>query len=454
MIIFIGILQWSAIRAERLPVAMPEELLPELARLLDAALSQSPQMLTAALAVEQAEANYVVTRAPRLPAVSAGGSYAVSGSKVKDSLVPRSEADGLFYSASFSQPVFHWGALKWQADVARLEILFQEINTAEAFRMLAQTIRAQYLALIYQSLLVRNSRFVRDQAVEFLELQEARVAAGTLPAGAISDPRLRAEEAQVALDEVVEGLRFAAESLARLCGAPPIDLDRLPTEIPGQRYDTTVRAAYLAELARATDLEDTAELRLNALRIEQDRLRYRIARTTTLPKLSLIGSYNVFNVNTVVGEFVTQTAVDSFSYGLSVSWPLFDGLSGRGQRLSALAARRISERARDAMLDRLSGRLGTLERQIAFAGQRAELAQRRYDLARAGVRLTEQNFEAGVASRNAVNGVTNLAYQAELVLLDARRNELNLWVDYVSTAGLDPVLARFPKRQNLKVNER
>ena len=156
----------------------------------------------------------------------------------------------------------------------------------------------------------------------------------------------------------------------------------------------------------------------------------------------------------MVGNFVAQTAVDSFSYGASVTWSIFDGLSTRGQRLSALAARRVNERARDQAIERIEGRLGSLERQIAFAGTRTELAQRRYDLARDGVRLTQQNFEAGIASRNAVNGVTNLAYQAELALVDARRNELNLWADFVSTAGLDPVLERFPEWKNLKVNGR
>lgn len=440
--------------AESLPVAMPEELLPELDRLLDTAMRQSPQMITAALVTEQVRANYIVSRAMRLPAVSASGSYAVSESKVQDSDSPRSESDGIFYSAGISLPLFHWGALKWQTDIARLEILFQEINTVEAFRVLAQTVRSQYLALIYQNLLLRNSRFARDQAVEFLELQEDKLASGTLPAGAIIEPRIRAQEAQLYTDEVTENLRYAAESLAMLCGAPPLDLANLPTEVPAQTFAASVRGTYIAELAGEVDVEDTAELRSNALRLRQDRLRYRIIRTNRLPKVGLSGSYGVSNTNSVVGDFVAQTAIDSFSYGVSVSWSIFDGLSTRGQRLSALAARRVTERAREQAIERIEGRLGSLERQIEFAGMRAELAQRRYDLARDGVRLTEQNFEAGIASRNAVNGVTNLAYQAELALADARRNELNLWADYISTAGLDPVLERFPDWKNLKVNGR
>ena len=451
----VGICLWAAPSpAERLPVAMPEELLPELDRLLETALRQSPRMITAALITEQVRANYLVSRAVRLPAISANATYAISESKVQDTAAPRSESDGLYYSAGFSLPLFHWGALKWQTDIARLEILFQEINTGEAFRVLAQTIRTQYLALIYQNLLERNSRFALDQAVEFLELQEAKLASGTLPASAIIEPRLRVQEAQLNRDAVAENLRYAAEGLALLCGAPPINLGDLPTEVPGQTFAAAVRGAYLTELAGQTAIEDTAELRSNELRLRQDRLRYRIIRTNTLPKIGLSGSYGVSNINSVVGKFVAQTAVDTFSYGALVTWSIFDGLSTRGQRLSALAARRVNERARDQAIERIEGRLGSLERQIAFAGTRTELAQRRYDLARDGVRLTQQNFEAGIASRNAVNGVTNLAYQAELALVDARRNELNLWADFVSTAGLDPVLERFPEWKNLKVNGR
>ena len=411
-------------------------------------------MITAALITEQVRANYLISRSMRLPAISANASYAISESKVQDTDAPRSESDGIFYSAGFSQPIFHWGALKWQTDIARLEILFQEINMVEAFRALAQSIRSQYLVLIYQNISVRNSRFVRDQAVEFLELQEAKLAAGTLPSGGIIEPRIRAQETQLYLEEAIETLRYAAEGLALLCGAPPIDVSNLPTEIPAQRFDAGVRASYIAELAEVADIEDTAELRSNALRLRQNRLRYRVIRTNTLPKFGLSGSYGISNTNSVVGGFVAQTAIDSFSYGLSVSWSVFDGLSTRGQRLSSLAARRETERAREQAIDRVEARLGSLERQIEFAGQRTELAQRRYDLARDGVRLTQQNFEAGIASRNAVNGVTNLAYQVELALADARRKELNLWADYVSTAGLDPVLERFPDWKNLKVNGR
>lgn len=430
--------------AKGLPITLPEESLPELKMLLESAMQASPQMISSRLGVETSEANYISSRAARLPSLGASGSYTSSRSGVEDSLQPPTVSDGFYYSASIYQPVFHWGAIKRQTEISNLEISFQALNVAEGYRLLAVAIRRQYLGLIYQQMALRNARFASELADEYLNLQLSKLEAGTLPAGAIVTPKIGALEAKLVVDQAEEAQRFAARTLARLCGVEAIDYENLPEAVPVQTFSDSVRADYIAELASTTDLENTPGALISQLRIEQDKLRYKIVRANLLPKLGLSGSYGIGNNTSVVGDIVVQAATETLSYGLTISWTIFDGLSTRGQKLSALATRRMNEQALRTYLDQTQDRLDNLEKQIGHAARATELAQMRYDLAREAVRLTKDNFDAGVASRNAVSGVTNNAFVAELALSAARQNELMLWTDYISTAGLDPVMDQFP----------
>ena len=396
------------------------------------------------LEIERSRANYITSRAAMLPSLRADGSYSNKTSRVKDSDAPASESNGIYYSAGAGQPIFHWGAIKRQTDIAKLEILFQELNLAEAYQQLAVLIRRQYLGLIYQQMAVRNLRYASEMADDYLKLQESKLEAGTLPAGSIITPRISAMEARLSVEQGVEAQRYAAETLARLCGVKRIVVEELPETIPAQKFSDEVRGEYMAELAAETELSNTPQALFTQLRLDQDDLRYKIARTNLLPKIGISANYGLDNTTSVNGDSVVQQATTSFSYGVSVSWAIFDGLSTRGQKLSILASKRVNERTLKTYLEDTAAALTNLERQIEFAGQATNLAQMRYDLADDAVRLTRDNFKAGVASRNAVSGVTNNAYVAELALANARQNELMLWTQYISTAGLDPVLEQFP----------
>ena len=418
--------------------------MPELRGLLESALDASPQIISARLSLESTKASYIVSRAARLPYLSAGGSYdSASRRTTEPEPGPVTRSDSFSYNARVSMPLFHWGAIKRQTEISKLEVLFQEVNIAAAYQALAVSVRRQYLALVYQQMALRNARYTSKMADDYLALQKSKLEAGTLPAGAILTPELAAVEAKLVYEQAVEAQRFAAESLARLCGVAQIDLERLPQTMPEQKLSESVLTRYFNELAEATDLSKTAQAIQSEIRLEQDDLRYKIARANLLPKFGLGASYGVGNTTGVANNVVTVSATEDTSYGVSASWLIFDGLATRGQKLSILASKRLNERALKTYLEETQAELVNLEKQIEHATRRTELAQRRYDLARDAVRLTQDNFDAGVASQNAVTGVTSNAYQAELILADARQTELNLWTQYISTAGLDPVLENF-----------
>ena len=84
------------------------------------------------------------------------------------------QAEYLLYNASVTQPIFQWGAYKNQAAMGDLGEKIAERQFAEAYRMLAVSIREQYMALIGKKIALRNAQFALKLSQESLEVQQAR----------------------------------------------------------------------------------------------------------------------------------------------------------------------------------------------------------------------------------------------------------------------------------------
>src|SRR5690242_9388469 len=65
-----------------MPAAMPEDLLPDLKRLLDVGMRESPSMLAANLDLASAEGQRIVNRSALFPVLSANGQYAYTETAV------------------------------------------------------------------------------------------------------------------------------------------------------------------------------------------------------------------------------------------------------------------------------------------------------------------------------------------------------------------------------------
>ncbi|MDE3083987.1 MAG: TolC family protein, partial [Verrucomicrobiota bacterium] len=126
---------------------------------LHSALQQSPQMIARNLDLAAQEANRYQQAAAMWPNLSGGINYSYNKSAVaQNSLTSSTLSQGFYYSLNLNQPIYHWGALKAAADIARLQIKMSERQYADAYRQLTLTLRSQYLSLIMQKVVVRNAR--------------------------------------------------------------------------------------------------------------------------------------------------------------------------------------------------------------------------------------------------------------------------------------------------------
>src|SRR4051812_6131409 len=127
---------------------MPEEFLPGLEPLLKSAATRSPDSIKRSLDVDAAEARKIIGESVLWPALYGSARYAVNDEAVSGNSGTSNRSSGLFYDFTLNQPVFHWGALKAQADHERIGLKIAERQYADATRLLLQQVRKTYLELV------------------------------------------------------------------------------------------------------------------------------------------------------------------------------------------------------------------------------------------------------------------------------------------------------------------
>ena len=441
-----------------LPIAgtMPEDVLPDLKRLITSALKQSPQMIQNEIAITQSEAARYASSAQRLPQVNANVSYAWNnvsadraeppgGFKPGDPRTNRDKSSGPYYGVSVSQPIFTWYALTNQVKIADIAIKISEKNYAEAYRGLVGTLRTQYLGLIYTKIARRNQRYNLAQTERLLNLDEARLKSGAMAPAELIGPRTGYAYARLAMARTDESYARAKAQLARLAGVEALDDDAIPLEAPKWSGDPAAAGALAARLQR-DGVEATLQGQINALRIKDAELNYKVAQTRLYPKFSFSASASQYNSQTVTTTSVSQAAAFSTNYGISGSWTIFDGFATRGAKLSALALKRYYEQAQKSLSVQVTEQVQAAAQGIDFSAQSLEMVE----TARAGVLLqverVKDEFKRGSVTEDTVTSVTAQLYGQDAAVVAARIELLGRWIELVSLVGSDPVLNQLPAR--------
>jgi len=131
--------------------------------------------------------------------ISADKAEPPGGFKPGEATKSEDKSHGPYYGIGLSQPVFTWYAITNQVKMADIAVKLSEKNYAEAFRVLANTIRTQYLGLIFQKISLRNQRFSLNQTARLLALDEARLKAGAMAPAELIIPRAGYAAAQLAM---------------------------------------------------------------------------------------------------------------------------------------------------------------------------------------------------------------------------------------------------------------
>lgn len=416
---------------------LPERVFPALDQILRDALQQSPRVLARNLDLDIAEGDEMQAKAGLYP--SAGGylQYQQARENREDITTGSYPTQMTNYSFSMSEAVWHWGAVRNSARMGEIRRKIAEQQYVEAFRLLAQEIRAGYLGLITRKALVKSAQFNLKLTESSLKVAEDRLAKGTISASEIFPTRMNALQLRLATDRSVEDFEQARRSFRLLTGRLLADED-IPELIPELNGGDDVPSKLLADFLSQKDPQ-TSSLIIARQQLEVENLNLKIQQKRLYPMFNFVTgiTQNRQSYTQNVGQLY---GVQDLYAGVNLTWSIFDGFSARGAVKSSLARKRQLEASYHQLTDNLSAEAQRLEKQVEFAQRQMRINDRLLGERGDYLHGTEADFKRGTAAEADLNAARASFATAQIAAFNARADYLQRMSDFLGAIMEDPVL--------------
>jgi outer membrane protein TolC len=436
-LLLLGAATVPAVRAAAENVDLPERVFPQLDPILRDALQQSPRVLLRNLDLEIARGDEMQAKAGQYPSIGGGLGYSRSR-ETREDLTGSFNTSIFNYSLGLTQPVWHWGVVRNNTRLGEIRRKIAEQQYTEAYRLLAQEIRASYVNLIVRKATTDNARFNLQLAEAALKLAEEGEAKGSISGGQIFQIRMSTEQTRLATDRAIEDLEQARRSFRNLTGGALPSDDRIPTTIPRLNAGDDEPARLLAEFLSQKDPQTSAlillrnQLEVASLNLENQRKRLYPKVNFTAGIAQNRQSYSL-NVGLLYG-------VEDRYVGMSVSWQLFDGFATRGAIRSALASKRQLEANYRQLTEHLAEDAQRQEKQLEFALRQMRINDRLFEDRGFFLKAREDDFRRGTVSETDLNGARSSFNYAQIAAYGARAEFLQRLGDFLGVMMEDPVL--------------
>ncbi|HVU16373.1 MAG TPA: TolC family protein [Candidatus Didemnitutus sp.] len=427
-------------------LVLPEKIFPGLDVILKSAVNQSPRMVDKNIDLEIAENDRIAARAALLPTVS--GYYRDYESRDRRADL---EAAGegpvnvqkVYYDASINQPLFYWGEKKNTARMGAIRQRIAQGQYQEAYRLLAQDLRARYLALISVKIVAARARFNQKFTHDQLQLAEDRLKNRVISENDIFPTRLNAERADIEVERVAFEFENSLQALARLSGTQPLTEDAVPDTMPPVAYLSDTIGQLLNAYTSQKDLPSVEAATLRE-QIAVQNLDFGIQKYRLYPKFSLAAGVSQDEQAYALGQPKYQ--VNSVYAGFSVSWAIFDGFASRSAQRSSLARKRQLENDYEETTVRLVEQAKSESRQIYFAARTMSIDDRFLTSSEGYVKTRQDEFSRGVISEADVSLAQLALFDSRIVSYRSRADFLTKIGDFLGTVNADPVVANAPIR--------
>lgn len=367
------------------------------------ALVHNPQTALAEASVISASGQTQTAQAGLLPSISLSSQYSKSG--------PDTIGSDTSTSASISgrQLIYDFGLTAASVSQARSREEASRQSYAQTRQDIINQVKQTYYTLLQKQRLVEvQQQNVADSQAN-LNLANARFGAGLAARADV----IKAETAVAAAKFDLASAKNAAE-LARLDLNLAMGIEGYtPTQVEDTEESSPALADPAALVAQALNLRP--EMLQAKASLKAARQNLRAARVGNAPAFNLNADYGLQGTSFPPHD-------DGWSYGASVSFPLFDGGANAGQiktaqgnLQSAEAQLRQSEQTVVSEIITAYLNLRTAEEKIIAS--RAEVAN-----AEENFRLTTGRYQAGLATYVEVT-------DAETALVTARTNQVNAQYD-------------------------
>ena len=416
---------------------VPEQLFPQLDRILRSALQQSPRILARNLDLVIAQADETQAKSGQYPSV--GGSVGYSrDNEIREGIQGSFTTDILNYNISLNQPVWHWGAVRNGARMGEIRRLIAEQQYREAYRGLAQEVRAGYLNLIIRKLSLENAKFSLKLVEDRLQVAEERLSKGAISGGDIFRPRMDAQQARLNTDRAVEDFEQSRRAYRLLTGGEALRDEDIPAAIPILNGDETIAAQLLAGFLSQKDPQTSGTIVLGR-QLEIENLNLAIQRRRLYPMLNFTTGISQNRQSYTLDVSQLYRVEDRF-VGVSVSWSMFDGLATRGAIRASLARKQQLQASYRQMTENLAKDAQHAEKDVEFALRQMRIDDRLFDERRTFLEGREGDFKRGTASEADLNDARISFNNAQISAFSSRAGYLQRLGDLLGLIMEDPVL--------------
>ncbi len=423
---------------EVLRLALPENALPDLKAILAAAMANAPRVVDAGLNVEQSDTGVVSSRAQMLPraSVSANPGVVYQKYQYEDQSPSETTSLSLFYSATVSQPVYHWGAIQKGFRSAQLQKAISERNLQEVRRLLANEVRRTYFNMVNAA----NARSVEYQGLKNLEMEheflKGQAKDGFITQSTVSSMMTRIEDYKLQLRRSENGYQSQWRAFRQMTGLETLQPSTpLPQELPP--VDKKV-GEMLDGLSQSFSDNTPADLANAEDRAKVEQLNYEIAKTRLKPHLDFSVSASQQNQN--AGGDGSKPPVLTQNYGayLSVNWTLFDGLASQAAKRSAAISLRKARIAREQVEREYKEILRNQVETLRINWQSLQRTEVNLVSYRSSVETYRKDYEAGLVPKKVWDDAVVAADNALYAANNARAEYYLQIASYLSLRGKDP----------------
>jgi len=343
-------------------------------------------------------------------------------------LLPSSTFNLFTLSGTVSYALDLWGGERRQVEVLGAAVDAQRYALAGAYVMLASNVVDTAIARAAYRAEMDATRATLVLLREQVRMAEAQVSAGTAPFATALTLESQVASTEAILPTLAARADEASDLLAALAGSttangdppgPPLDELQLPTDVP-----LTVPSQLVRQ--RPDVLVAEAELHAADATIG-------VATAAMLPNLTLSAGYGVNS--TSVGDLFSLGS-SFWSIGAGLTQPIFRGGTLYYQRKAAIDARDAAAAAyRQTVLAAFEQVADTL-RGLAHDADAVAAQTNAVDTAEKALRLTQANYQAGIATYLQVLVADNAYLQAKIGYVQAVAQRLQDTVAlYVALGG-------------------
>ncbi len=371
------------------------------------------------------EGKYVEERAAALPQLLVTGSALFSGDESQKAFFGTSRSDVYQAQAGVSQPLFTYGQIGAAIRAARVGLA----TAGDQLRIFRQAAIRDVSAAFYDILLARELHRIalesRAQKERLLDEAQKKRTAGTATDYDVLAAEVGLKNAEPAVIRGENLVRIARERLRFLLGRDGREVD--------------ARGELAAEVAEYPRYEDALAMAWTR-RPELSDLRNRIGISEELITIARAGDKPRLDLNAAVGWKETDIGIaeasgSTWSAGLFVTWPLFNGLRTRGQVAQARSDRTTLRIEEAKLLDAIALECRDAVYAVRVAGEIVKAQSGTAGQAERLLAMAEKGYEFGVKTKLEVDDAQLNLAQARGSLASARRDYLVARVNLAQATG-------------------